>query len=267
MLRHSSLLLLCLLTLLSTVLWAQEAPATPDGKREVVRVAYVEFPPITYRGLSGEPAGYFVDMTRDVAKEAGFELEFLYLPVSRTYLYLQNGTVDLWLGMTDIPALTDDILESRANPVSLQLSAWYRKDTPPVEHLDALRGNTVILIGGYTYGGFRDWLDQQKDIRITEAPNHRSGIDMLKRKRGDYLLDYRQPVREILDQRPDHAIQESEIRTRYGAWLFSLANPRAAMLRDAFDDAYLRLTERGFLPPVLEKAPTFVVPGFPEAYR
>ncbi|MEC7816919.1 MAG: transporter substrate-binding domain-containing protein, partial [Pseudomonadota bacterium] len=191
---------------------AQEAPATETSAdtRPTVTVAYVEFPPITYRSAAGQPAGYFVDLTREVAEEAGYQLEFLYLPVSRAYLYLQNGTVDLWLGMTDIPALTYDILESWANPASLQLSAWYRKGTQPVEHLDALRGKTVILIGGYTYGGFRDWLDQQKDIRLTEAPNHRSGIDMLKRKRGDYLLDYRQPVIEVLEERPGHGLQESE---------------------------------------------------------
>jgi polar amino acid transport system substrate-binding protein len=253
---------------LSVGVRAQEAPASVNqGERPVVRVAYVEFPPVTYRGLNGEPAGYFVDMTRDVAKEAGFELEFLYLPVSRVYLYLQNGTVDLWLGMTGIPALASDTLESWANPVALQLSAWYLKGTAPVEHIDALRGNTVILIGGYTYGGFRDWLERQSDIQITEAPGHRSAIGMLKRKRGDYLLDYRQPIREVLTEASDDFIQESEIRTRYGAWLFSLASPRAAILREAFDDAYLRLTERGILPPVLEKAPTYVVPGFPEAYR
>ncbi|HLT13267.1 MAG TPA: transporter substrate-binding domain-containing protein [Marinobacter sp.] len=232
-----------------------------------VRVAYVEFPPITYRNAKGEPEGEFVDITRKVAKEAGFELEFLYLPVARTYLYLQNGTVDLWLGLSATPVLNDDVLESWISPLPVELSAWYRESAPALNHIDQLHGKIVILIGGYTYGGLRYWLEKQPDIRITEAPNHRSAVDMLKRRRGDYLLDYRQPVREVLTKPSDSTVRESEVRSRNAAWLFSLASPRASELREAFDEAYMRLAERGEVPPVRELGKTFMLPGFPEAYR
>lgn len=234
---------------------------------KTVRVAYVEFPPITYRTAEGEPAGEFVEITRKVAAEAGYELEFLYLPVARAYLYLRDGTVDLWLGLSATPVLKEAVLESWISPIPVELSAWYRQDTEPLEHMDQLHGSMVILIGGYTYGGLRDWLEDQPDIRITEAPNHRSAVDMLKRKRGDYLLDYRQPVREILTHPSDAIIRESEVRSRNSAWIFSLASSRAAILREAFDDAYLRLAERGEVPPVRRFEKTFVLPGFPEQYR
>ena len=243
------------------------ASETSAEASSTVRVAYVEFPPISYRNEQGEPAGEFVDITRKVAAEAGYQLEFIYLPVARTYLYLTNGTIDLWMGMTDIPALKDDVLESWISPIPVELSAWYLEGVPPVDHMDRLRNKTVILIGGYTYAGLRDWLTAQPDIRITEAPNHRSGLNMLKRQRGDYLLDYRQPVQESLSRNEDNEIRESEMRSRNGAWLFSLANPRAAILREAFDDAYLRLAERGEVPPVRRFQQTYVVPGFPEQYR
>lgn len=234
---------------------------------KAVRVAYVEFPPITYRTAEGEPAGEFVEITKKVAAEAGYELEFLYLPVARTYLYLKDGTVDLWLGLSATPVLKEAVLESWISPIPVELSAWYREDTEPLVHMDQLHGSMVILIGGYTYGGLRYWLEEQPHIRITEAPNHRSAVDMLKRKRGDYLLDYRQPVREILTRPSDSVIRESEVRSRNSAWTFSLANPRAAILREAFDDAYLRLAERGEVPPVRRFEKTFVLPGFPEQYR
>ncbi|WP_369612494.1 substrate-binding periplasmic protein [Marinobacter sp. RI1] len=243
---------------------ASEAPVEAGL---TVRVAYVEFPPISYRDEQGEPAGEFVDITRKVAAEAGYQLEFIYLPVARTYLYLTNGTIDLWMGMTDIPALKDDVLESWISPIPVELSAWYLEGVPPVDHMDRLRNKTVILIGGYTYAGLRDWLASQPDIQITEAPNHRSGLNMLKRHRGDYLLDYRQPVQQTLSRNEDNEIRESEMRSRNGAWLFSLANPRAAILREAFDDAYLRLAEKGEVPPVRRFQKTYVVPGFPEQYR
>jgi polar amino acid transport system substrate-binding protein len=125
----------------------------------------------------------------------------------------------------------------------------------------------VIVIGGYTYAGLLSWLEADSEIRVTESPNHRSAVDMLKRGRGDYLLDYRQPVREILIEGADRMLRESEVRTRNLAWVFSLAHPRAALLRDEFDDAYLRLVEKGEVPPVREITEGYMIPGYPEQLR
>ncbi len=74
-------------------------------------------------------------------------------------------------------------------------------------------------------------------------------------------------MQESLSRNEDNEIRESEMRSRNGAWLFSLAKPRAAILREAFDDAYLRLAEKGEVPPVRRFQQTYVVPGFPEQYR
>lgn len=238
--------------------------AQADGSRPVLRVAYAEFPPIEYQNADGEAAGLFIDLTRRVAEEAGYTPEFIYLPVGRIYLYLKSGTIDVWPGLTGIPSLSQDVLESWVSPIPVQLSAWYVAGTPPPTHLDDLRGKSLIVIGGYTYGGLLERLQSYEDVRITEAPNHRSGIDMLKRKRGDYLLDYRQPVLEILTEPSDRVMRDTEVRTRNGAWLFSLANPKASILRDEFDDAYLRLAERGEVPPVRTPDIGSYLPGFPE---
>lgn len=239
-------------------------PAQADGDRPVLRIAYAEFPPIEYRNADGEADGLFIDLTRKVAEEAGYTPDFIYLPVSRIYLYMQNGNIDVWPGMTGIPSLKDAVLETWVSPIPVQLSAWYVEGTPPLTHLDDLNGKALIVIGGYTYGGLLGRLEAFDNIDITEAPNHRSGIDMLKRNRGDYLLDYRQPVREILTHPSDRMLRDSEVRTRNGAWIFSLANPRAAILREEFDDAYLRLVERGEVPPARELNKGFFIPGYPE---
>ncbi|WP_417565513.1 substrate-binding periplasmic protein [Marinobacter sp.] len=256
-----------LLLLIASLLSTQHATAEPEAAAKTLRVAYIEFPPITYQKADGTPAGSFIELTRKVANEAGYEPEFVYLPLSRTYLYLSNGGIDVWPGVTEVPNLEHEVLESWVSPFSAQLSAWYREDSPALDHFDQLQGKQVIVIGGYTYGGLLPWLEQQAGIRVTEAPNHRSAVDMLKRKRGDYLLDYRQPVKEILTEPSDSVIRESEVRSRNAAWIFSLANPRAALLREEFDDAYLRLVEKGEVPPVREITGGYVVPGFPEALR
>lgn len=252
--------------LAGVVLLAQQAHAN-GSPGDTVRIAFVEFPPITYRNAAGEPSGMFIDITRKVALEAGYTPEFLYLPVSRAYLYLENGQIDAWTGVSGVPALKGDVLESWASPMAVQLSAWYLAGKRPLQHFRQLQNKRVIVIGGYTYGGLLYWLEAEPSIRVTEAPNHRAALEMLKRSRGDYLLDYRQPVRDILKMPGDSQLRESEVRSRNLAWLFSLANPRAAILRDAFDDAYVRLAERGEVPPLRMLNQGFVVPGFPERYR
>lgn len=239
-----------------------------EATAKTLRIAYVEFPPITFRNDEGNADGELIDITRKVVVEAGYVPDFVHLPINRVFLYLKNGQIDVWPGLTNIPILNGEALESWVSPMPVQLSVWYCRDKGrPLEHFDQLSGKRVIVVAGYTYAGLIDWLNQAEDIRITEAPNHRAAINMLKRNRGDYVLDYRQPIEQILTAPSDDHILQSEVRTRNTAWLFSLANPRAAILRDEFDDAYLRLVEAGEVPPVRELSPGFVIPGFPEQYR
>ncbi|WP_323750397.1 substrate-binding periplasmic protein [Marinobacter sp.] len=234
-----------------------------DRDSDTLRVAYMEFPPVTYQNALGEPEGDMVDVTRKVAKEAGYKLEFLYLPVSRANLYLKNGSIDFALALTGVPALQGAVIDSEISLVSVVLSAWHLEDHAPITHMDDFRGKVVIMINGFTYGGLRSWFERQDDIRITDAPGHRSAIDMLKRGRGDYLLDYRDPVREVFSNSSDFLVQESEIRTRKGAWLFSVATSRAETLRADFDAAYHRLAERGEVPAAVTSEQSLRLRGFP----
>lgn len=267
----SQALLRCILArvwlLIPAILLSGVASAQTDADADVVRIAYVEFPPITGQNDDRKPTGSFIDITRKVAVEAGYKPEFIYLPISRAYLYLTNGSIDVWPGVTNVPVLEGEILESWASPFPIQLSAWYLKDRRPLTHFDQLQNTTVIIIGGYTYGGLSSWLEAEPSIRVTEAPNYRAALEMLKRGRGDYLLGHRQPVMNTLRLPADRMIRQSEIRSRNLAWLFSLANPRAAILREAFDDAYIRLAEKGEVPPTRTLNQGFVIPGFPEQYR
>lgn len=246
---------------------ALAGPALANADDNKLRIGYTEFPPIEYQNEQGEPAGHFIDLTRKVVQEAGYEAEFIYLPVSRIYLYLKSGIVDLWPGLSAVPALGGEVLESWVNVYPVQLSAWYLDSSEPLTHFDQLAGKTVIVIGGYTYGGLLSWLTASSDVRLTQAPNNRAALEMLKLKRGDYVLDYREPIEKILNQATDSMIRGSDVRLRYSAWLFSLASPKAALLREEFDDAYLRLVRRGEAPPIHDVNSGFVIPGFPEEHR
>lgn len=252
------------LTLFLLVALGLAAAAQAQQTRDTLEVGYVDVPPLAFQGEDGRAKGVFIEMTRRVAEEAGYDLEFRYLPISRAYVYLRTGRIDIWPGVTDIPALAGEVLESFVSPLPFQLSLWGMKDVKPVSHFNDLNNKTLILIAGYTYGGLVDHLESNPTIKVIDAPNHEAAVAMLSRGRGDYLLDFQDPVRAVLKKHPVPDIREYEVHTRNAAWVFSLANPRSSQLRDEFDDAYLRLEERGEVPPPRELTPGFSLPGLPE---
>lgn len=247
---------LCLLLLLLTG-QVFAGPGRPE-----LRVGYVEFPPYEFKGPDGEPAGSFLDLTRQVAEEAGYNVRFIYVPISRAYLYLRQGDIDLWPGLTNIPALSNDVLESKTHPLTVELSAWSTSSNPPIQKFGDFYNKVLILISGYTYGGLASYLEQRPNITVTEAPNHQAAVEMLKFRRGDYLLDYRPPVEAVIQREPHVKLQQSVIRTRIAAWLFSRANADAGQIRRAFDNAWLRLVSRHETPMMLE-TPAHPLPDFP----
>lgn len=237
--------------------------AMADTGRPTLTVGYAEFPPLEYLDDNNRAAGVFVELTRKVAEEAGFDLEFVYLPISRTYFYLKNGVIDLWPGLTQIPELQGHVLESETSPLPVQLSVWSLEGTPTATRFESFHDRILILIAGYTYGGLREYLEQQDNIRLTYAPNHLAALYMLERNRGHYLLDYQHPVREVMKEYGITGIQEQQVRTRYTSWLFSRQNPDSHRLREAFDAAYRRLEARGEVPPAITKDADYLLPGFP----
>ncbi|WP_018404930.1 hypothetical protein [Marinobacter gelidimuriae] len=106
-------------------------------------------------------------------------------------------------------------------------------------------------------------MEKQRDIALTEAPDHRAAIDMLKRNRGDYLLDYQQPVQELLSAPGDENLHSTKLSSREGVWVFALSRPQAEIWREQFDDAYIRLAEKGEVPPLRRLGPGYKIIGFP----
>ncbi len=75
---------------------------------------------------------------------------------------------------------------------------YYHPESKPPRLPDDLKGKKIILIGGYSYWHpISDWLaDSALNLKVTRTSRHTSAIAMLLRKRGDYLFDYLDPVRD-----------------------------------------------------------------------
>lgn len=238
-------------------------PALAIGGERTLTVGYVDFPPYQFRNDAGEPDGRFVDLTRKVAREAGYELSFLYLPTARVYHYLETGVIELWQGFADNPALTDSVLESRARPLRVAYGVWYLPQTPAPASFDDLYGTTLITFTGYNYAGLASYLESSERIRAISTTGHQSALDMLARGRGQYLLDYHEPVLKSLVERPVPGVRFTAMWVRNAAWLFSRAGDQAAQWQRDFDAAWQRLLERGEVAPADEGRESRRMEGMP----
>ncbi len=220
-------------------------PLMAVGEDRILKVGYIDFPPYQFRNATGEPDGRFIRLTRQVAEEAGYELEFLYLPAARVYHYLESGNIDVWQGFSGNPALGEQVMESRTVPIRVAYGVWYLSSTAQPRHFQDLYGNTLITITGYNYAGLTRYFSHTKTLRAVSTADHRSALEMLERGRGEYLLNYQEPVLNLLLAEPVPGIRFTPMWVRDAAWLFSDVSGNAATWRDDFDQAWERLAVSG----------------------
>lgn len=220
--------------------------------KDKIKVAYVEFPPIEFKNKDGAPSGTLINITKMVLDNAGLDYEFIYLPIARAYLYIKEGNVDLWPGLIGIPSLQGRVLESKSIPGSITLSAFYLKGTPPLSNVQQLSGTDTILINGYTYAGLINRLTKPSfKMKALFTPSHESGLKMLQLRRGDYFLDYNEPVYAYLKDNPMDNIEHSVLNKRYASFIVSKKHPNAKQLLNKLDQSYEQLLNNKTIIPTI----------------
>lgn len=166
--------------------------------RQLITVGYYEFPPASYTDSSNNPAGHIIELGRTLLTDAGYDVDFKALPSARLYSELISGDIDVWLGAPNKPELAGHTLESSKILGEITLAVYYHPDSKPPRLPDDLKDKKIILIGGYSYWPpVTHWLaDKSLNLTLTRTSQHASAIAMLMRKRGDYLFDYLEPMRD-----------------------------------------------------------------------
>ncbi len=235
------------LALLAVLFCGFSHAATANDTRPLVRVGYYEFPPYSYTDSQGRPSGAILQLTQRLLEHAGYRSELRSYPSTRLYKGLQDGSVQVWPGAPDKVQLREHTLESRTQLGEIMLNLYYRRDTPAPRLPDDLQGRGVIMISGYTY-----WqpINQMFDNPQLAVQQHRTGthtaaLQMLQRRRGDFLLDYERPVeqaRQSLGMAELPFIQLQRIPLKL---IVSRHAPEAEALLDALDRAYVELQAAG----------------------
>lgn len=218
----------------------------PVDQRPVLKTGFVEFPPFKYADEDGNASGPWVEMTERVAAEAGYQVDWVHLPIARVYLHLKTGKIDLWPGVAGIPQIQSAVYESSVTPMRVVLYAFHQSHVKSPVTIEALEEKPLILINGYTYLGALQHLSLDEGD-LSYAPGHRSALRMLELGRGEYVLDYDEPVQAVKHEFPDLDLTGTPIFEARGAFVVSRSNPDAETILAQFDGAYGRLAESGEL--------------------
>ncbi|MGM0449713.1 MAG: substrate-binding periplasmic protein [Pseudomonadota bacterium] len=231
--------ILLIVIVCNTVLIHQASAS--DTQQQVLKGAYIEFPPLSYTDDQGEPAGSYLEYAEALADRAGYDIDWRSLPLDRIYLYLREGRLDVWMGSEGVPALAESTLEPNFTFPPIRLHAYHLEETEPVSGMEELRGEDLILIRGYTYLGRLAPVKKAEGTQVGQASTHVAALRMLEAGRGDYLLDFQAPVEEALEKQPIPDITHSPITSWNTTLVFSAqAEGVKELIRD-FEKAHSSL--------------------------
>jgi len=238
---------ICLL--LAAALGSQASLASPPttADKPLVQVGFYEFPPYSYSDEQGRPQGAILQLTARLLEHAGYQAQIRSYPSARLYSALQDGSVQLWPGAPGKLELAGHTLESTTRLGEIVLNLYFRRDTLMPRLPEDLRGRGLIMITGYTYWPqINQWLgDPALAIEQHRTSSHTAALQMLQRRRGDFLLDYQTPVDQARQQLGIAELPFIQLQRIPLHLIVSRHAPGAEALRDALDRAYQELQAAG----------------------
>lgn len=237
---------LCL-TLFAVLFCGFSHAATTTDARPLVQVGYYEFPPYSYTDSQGLPKGAILQLSNRLLEHAGYRGEFRSYPSARLYNALQDGSVQVWPGAPGKVELREHTLEARTQLSEIILNLYFRHDTLMPRLPEDLKGRGVIMISGYTYWQPINQMlnDPQLAMQQHRTGTHTAALEMLQRRRGDFLLDYQTPTEQARKRLGMSELPYVELQRIPLKLIISSHAPGAEALRDALDRAYEELQAAG----------------------
>ena len=233
---------------LTAALYCSTSLAAPtDDQRPLVQVGYYEFPPYSYTDSRGRPKGAILQLSKRLLEHAGYRAELRSYPSARLYNGLQDGSVQVWPGAPGKAELREHTLETHTRLGEIVLNLYFRRDTLMPRLPEDLRSRGVIMISGYTYWQpVNEMLnDPQLAVEQHRTGTHTAALEMLQRRRGDFLLDYQTPVEQARKRLGMSELPYLELQRIPLKLIVSSHAPGAEALRDALDRAYAELEAAG----------------------
>jgi signal transduction histidine kinase len=133
-------LIAALLALFAAPVWGQD--------RDSLRAVYIEIPPYSFTNSNGDASGFAVDVMREVAKRAGFDVSF------RSVVNIEQAMNEVSEGRADVfPAMGStaerrEVFDFSGPLITARLSFYARADHAPNIDPDDFTGQRVGLVLG-----------------------------------------------------------------------------------------------------------------------
>ncbi len=213
----------------------------------VLKVGFFEYPGLTYTDGDGTPAGIVNQITLKTLKHADIPFSIQSYPAYRFYQYLQEGGVHLFNGVSSIEAVRQSTVSGRIKLFPLNMRVYWIGDKPAIEKKEDLIGKSVILVRGFTYNDWGQWLRQHDQIAAFDTNTHISAFRMLKGGRAPYMLNYKYIEVEVLKQIQIPDLRVCSLDTWYCRFNVQKDIPAARQLLERLETSYQELVQSGEL--------------------
>ena len=220
------------------------AAATLDRVREsrVFRIGYrADAKPHSYRNEQGQPAGYVVDLCREVAAAItqgapNVQTNYILVPADQRFESVRDGKVDILCDPSSVTLARREMVDFSL-PTFLDGASLLYRVNRPVERYEDLNGKRVgVLVGTTTETTLREGLSAIKaNATVVPVRDHRAGVGLLEEDKVDAYFADRAIIAAILYEgnRPGFALSKQY----FSYETHGLALPRG-------DDAFRLLVDR-----------------------
>lgn len=221
-----------------------------EPKKTVLKVGYIEFPPVFFTNEDGEPEGNLITLASKVLPKAGYDWAASSYPTKRMVKMIITGELDLWIGLATLPPFKNTTYVGESTVATIELNAYRIGDKEDIHTKEDLIDKDIIIMRGYSYGGWVDFIkDPKNNINHIEINAHKQGLLMLYADRADYFLDYTGPINNELKSIEIPYLASNRISALEARFVVSKKTKDGKKVLKNLESAYKALVSEGVLEP------------------
>lgn len=220
--------------------------SSTTAQAQSLKVGYVEFPPYSATD-AGKPAGTLVEMLNKVVADAGLTVSYASAPARRLFQGLADGEYDLFMGIKTAKEMEGATFASDAVVAKIELRAYaWGSEPPAIKAKEDLVGKSVIVLTGYSYGGWRPFLeDAANKVQLQEARTSEQALAMLKGGKAPLLLQYAEPMAKALGSSVPAELKHATISSIDIHFVVSKKTANAVDVLSKLENSYKKLKASG----------------------
>jgi ABC-type amino acid transport substrate-binding protein len=195
------------------------AANTLDRVREskTFRIGYrADAKPHSYRTEQGQPAGYVVDLCREVAAAVtqtvgNIQVTYVIVPADQRFEQVRDGKVDILCDPSSVTLGRREMVDFSL-PTFLDGASVLSRAIRPIERFEDMSGKRIgVLVGTTTETTLREGLSALKiNATIVAARDHGAGISLLEANQIDAYFADRAIIQALVNEgvRPGFALSK-----------------------------------------------------------